>query len=154
MDYVVEKATELGVGRIIPVVSERTIPRWKDAKKEALKERWRKIAVEASKQCGRSDIPVIDDIVEFADCIAKIGTCPLRLIAALSDEAIPLKDTLRDFKGDGIAVAIGPEGDFTPEEIEVAKSGGFKLISLGPRVLKSDTAGLSVLAAINYEYSD
>jgi 16S rRNA (uracil1498-N3)-methyltransferase len=166
MDYIAQKATELGVSRIIPVITGRTIPEWKDAKKSAIVERWRKIAREAAKQCGRSDLPEVCQITEFKDVITG-PVYDLKLIAALSDEAIRLKDALRGTaqtaEGSSrrlnvgyfpatIAIAIGPEGDFTPAEVECASAEGFKTVSLGPRVLKSDTAGLAALSMINYEY--
>ncbi|MDP3730636.1 MAG: 16S rRNA (uracil(1498)-N(3))-methyltransferase [Candidatus Omnitrophota bacterium] len=150
MDYIVEKATELGVRRIIPVTTERTIPEWNDAKKAGIADRWRKIAREAAKQCGRSDIPEVEPITEFKEAIVA-GVCDLKLIAALSDKAVKLKEALKNSIGKRIAVAIGPEGDFTPEETESALKASFKIVSLGPRVLKSDTAGLAALSMINYE---
>ncbi len=153
MDYIAEKATELGVFSIVPVATKRTIPDWDEAKRNANVERWRKIAQEASKQCGRSDIPEIDGIVDFTESVRGANKYDLALIAALSDEAVPIKDILRDFKGGRVAIAIGPEGDFTPDEIKLARESGFKLVSLGPRVLKSDTAGLAMLAILNYEFT-
>ena len=179
MDYIAEKATELGVFRIMPVTTERTIPEWNDAKKAIIVERWRKIAREAAKQCGRSDIPEIGAIISFEelichcegakrpkqslkkrDCFAPSGLAmtdwgyDLKLIAAISDKAIKLKDVLKNSSGTKIAIAIGPEGDFTPEETEGARSAGFRIVSLGPRILKSDTAALAALSIINYEYAN
>ena len=164
MDYIAEKATELGVSRIIPVTTERTIPEWNDAKKASIVERWRKLAREAAKQCGRTDIPQIRPITDLkraitgAVCSGENGdnTAPvydLKLMAALADGAITLKCALNSSRGGNIIIAIGPEGDFTPEEISEAKENGFKIVSLGLRVLKSDTAGLAVLSMINYEYA-
>lgn len=154
MDYIVEKATELGVYSVIPVMTKRTIVRWDREKKVASVGRWRRIAKETSKQCARSDIPRIEDIVDYDEALQLARSCDLGLIAALDDSAVRLKDALKSFTGGAIAVLIGPEGDFTPQEIEKAKSGNFKLVSLGPRVLKSDTAGLFVLSALNYELSE
>lgn len=155
MDYIVEKATELGVGTIIPVTTKRTIVEWDERKCRTAEMRWRKIALEAAKQCGRVDVPKIDPVRRYSELIKAMPSCELALIAALDDSAIPLKDAIAGFKSrDGkIAVAIGPEGDFTPDEIAAAKEAGFRLISLGRRVLKSDTAGLAVLAVLNYEFS-
>lgn len=153
MDYITEKATELGVSRIIPVTTRRTIPEWNDAKKVSIVDRWSKIAKEAAKQCGRSDIPEIMPIVDFDMAItptSQVGE--LKLIAALSDKAVNLKDAMSGHKPKRIIIAIGPEGDFTPQEAEDARSAGFRIVSLGPRVLKSDTAGLAVLSMINYEH--
>jgi 16S rRNA (uracil1498-N3)-methyltransferase len=177
MDYIAEKATELGVSRIIPVTTERTIPEWDDTKKASIVERWRKISREAAKQCGRTDIPDISPIVSFEELIRsceepkaakkskKESTSPLKspamtvrdddlkLIAVLNDKAIRLKDALKNGRGKKIEIAIGPEGDFTQKETESATGAGFKMVSLGPRVLKSDTAGVAALSMINYEYS-
>jgi 16S rRNA (uracil1498-N3)-methyltransferase len=153
MDYIVEKATELGVGSIIPVFTARSIPDWDASKKARQEARWRKIGREAAKQCARSDIPDVKYITEFNDIIRDMSDYDLALIAALSDGSIMLKECLAGFKGGKVAVAIGPEGDFTPREIEDAKASGFKPVSLGKRVLKSDTAGLAVLAVLNYEFS-
>jgi 16S rRNA (uracil1498-N3)-methyltransferase len=154
MDYIVEKSTELGVSKIIPLVTGRTIPDWDEPKRIASVERWRKIAMEASKQCGRADIPEIDRIKNFPDIAAEAERYDLALIAALEEKAIRLKDALKGFAGGKALIAIGPEGDFTPDEIAEAKRSGFKLVSLGSRVLKSDTAGLFVLAILNYELTD
>ena len=159
MDYISEKATELGVSNIIPVTTARTIPCWNETKKSDVVKRWQRISLEAAKQCGRTDIPKISPIVSFSDYISQYNTLQpdtgpnLKLIAALSDNALKFKDAL---KGEGIkkvAIAIGPEGDFTPEEIDDAVRAGFKVVNLGPRVLKSDTAGLAALSIINYEYA-
>ncbi|MBI5143856.1 MAG: RNA methyltransferase, partial [Candidatus Omnitrophica bacterium] len=77
----------------------------------------------------------------------------LAIMAVLNDEAIRLRDALSGFKGGKIAIAVGPEGDFTTDEVKRAKEANFKLVNLGPRVLKSDTAGLALLAILNYEFS-
>jgi len=154
MDYIVEKATELGAARIIPIITERTIPEWSDSKKAVTVERWKKISLEAAKQCGRADIPAIGAISGVEDAIKSVDGYGLKLIAALSDKAVKLKAALKGTRTDKVAVAIGPEGDFTAQEIACCEKSGFKVVGLGPRVLKSDTAGLAALAAINYEYQD
>lgn len=153
IEYFIEKATELGVNGIIPVTTARTIPDWSDEKKASHVERWRKLAREASKQCGRLDVPGISKIAEFQDLLAGMTKEGLRLIAALDDKAIPLKTALLNFNGGPIIIAIGPEGDFTPEEVKIAVDSGFLTVNLGPRVLKSDTAGLFVLSVIGNEYA-
>ena len=153
MDYVVEKATELGASAVIPVFTQRTIPDWDDEKKVSCAERWRKIALEASKQSSRTEIPKVSSIKDFSGSIRDAADCDLALIATLADGAVGLRNAIAGFKGHTIAVAIGPEGDFTPEEVKEAMAAGFKPVSLGPRVLKSDTAGLAVLAILDYELS-
>lgn len=153
MDYIVEKATELGVASIIPVITARTIIKWDNDKKDASVERWRKIVLEASKQCGRTNIPEVSRVRSFGDLMNTKSDYGLSLIAALSDDAVPIKEVLAGSGGGAIAVLIGPEGDFTPGEVEKARACGFKAVNLGMRVLKSDTAGLAVLSILNYEFS-
>jgi len=153
IEYFIEKATELGVSVIIPVTTGRTIPDWSEEKKASHVERWRKLAREASKQCGRLDVPEISKISEFRNILAGVGKDGLKLIAALDDRAIPIKTALMGSSGAPVIIAIGPEGDFTPEEVNAAVDHGFRIVSLGPRVLKSDTAGLFVLSVIGNEYA-
>ncbi len=154
MDYIVEKSTELGVHSIQPVVTARTVIKWDERKRSANVDRWRRIAIEASKQCGRADVPIIDIVRKFDDVIKDKTDYDLSLIATLSNDSIKLRDALKGFKGGKLAIAIGPEGDFTPEEINRAKEAKFELVDLGTRVLKSDTAGPAVLAILNYELSN
>lgn len=154
MDYIVEKATELGVNCVMPVTTARTIPDWSESKKAGIVTRWQKISQEAAKQCGRMVLPEIEPVKTLEEALSHINGYDLKLIAALSDNAIKLKDALKSCSGGKIAVAIGPEGDFTEEEIKQAEEKGFKIVNLGRRVLKSDTAGLAVLAMINYEYTN
>lgn len=153
MDYVIEKATELGVHGIIPLVSERTIVRFENDKAIDKLTRWKKIAIEAAKQCGRCDVPEIKDVQKFYNAIDNINNFDLALMGCLSEDTIAFKEAVSDFKTGKIIVFIGPEGDFTPDEILMAKDTSCKFISLGKRILKSDTAGLFVLSVLNYEFS-
>ena len=154
MDYIVEKATELGVHSIVPVITNRTVPAWDGSKMNAHVERWLKIAKEAAKQCGRADLPGVCEITSFHDAMRNASDYDFKLMAALSNEAVPLKSALDNFNGGRVGVAIGPEGDFTPAEVREAKEAGFRITSLGSRVLKSDTASLAVLAILNYEFTN
>lgn len=154
MDYIVEKATELGVADVIPVITARTIVDWDRAKRAAAAERWRKIAKEASKQCGRPDIPHIADIADFTDFLKDAAKYDLALMATLERGTVDIKDALKSSRPRKAAVAIGPEGDFTPVEVKDAQNIGFRLVSLGARVLKSDTAALAALAILNYEHAN
>lgn len=155
MDYVVEKATELGAYSIMPIVTARTIVRWSREKKALAVDRWKRIAREASKQCGRPDITDIQEIKDYGDVIKTLTEYDLVLIATLAGaDTIRMKDAIKDFKGGKIAVLIGPEGDFTPDEVARARKAFFKPVTLGSRVLKSDTAALAALAVLNYEFAD
>ncbi|MFC1549196.1 16S rRNA (uracil(1498)-N(3))-methyltransferase [Candidatus Omnitrophota bacterium] len=153
MDYIVEKATELGVSKIIPIISNRTIVRPDDKGCGKKVERWRKIAVEASKQCGRTDVPDIDEVTEYRNILEGADQYDLILFACLTDRTIPLKNSFKGFNTGKILVFIGPEGDFTPEEIKMADIENCKFVSLGKRVLRSDTAGLFLLSVLDYEFS-
>jgi len=154
MDYIVEKSTELGVTSILPVISERTVTRLDEAKSDERLKRWQRIAKEASKQCGRQDIPEIKPIKKYYNAVDNIDKYDLTLMACLSEETTSIKQAIRDFNTGKIIIFIGPEGDFTPDEIRMAKdNSSCKFISLGRRVLKSDTAGLYLLSILNYELS-
>lgn len=151
MDLIVEKATELGVGRIIPVTTERAVVR-PDIKKESLKvERWRKIALVAAKQCGRSTIPEVSGITGFEDSLKALNDPEIKIIPCLHENTRALKEVLRGLKIRSAAIFIGPEGDFTEKEIDAAKAAGVIPVSLGPEVLRSETAAICALSILNYE---
>ena len=151
MDYIIEKATELGVNKVIPLITDRTIVRPDEKGARKKHDRWVKIAVEAAKQCGRSVIPEVENIKKYKDVIGGMDDYSLAIMAHLEDETIPIKEVIKGFKKGKIIIFIGPEGDFTSDEILQAKANGCKFVSLGDRVLKSDTAGLYALSVISYE---
>ena len=154
MDYIIEKATELGVQNIIPITSERTIVKVAKERSDNKITRWERIAEAAAKQCGRTDVPEIKNIQKFYNAVDEINNFDLALMACLSEDTISFKEAISDFHTGKIIVFIGPEGDFTPDEIEMAKDNtNCKFISLGKRVLKSDTAGLYILSVLNHELS-
>lgn len=153
MDYIVEKSTELGVERMIPLVTDRTIVRPDGSDRGKKVSRWEKIATVAAKQCGRCDVPAIDAIMDLKELAKSFDQYDIVLMACLTDKTVPLKEAIAGFKTGKVLVLIGPEGDFTPEEIGLLRLNNCKLVSLGKRVLKSDTAGLFVLSALGYEFS-
>lgn len=152
MEYIVEKATELGADIIIPVMAARTIPQWNAPKQDAHLRRWQTIAKEAAKQCGRSDVPKIEGPIGLSAAFSIVRKSGIKLMAALTEDARPLKSVLKEFRQGDVALAIGPEGDFTSEEVALARGAGFSVVDLGPRVLKSDTAGLALLSMVDYEF--
>lgn len=154
LDGIVRHATELGVRRIVPFLASRSVPRWTAAKSSEKRKRWQKIAVEASRQCGRADIPEIGEIASFAGMIATAPGTALRLIPWEEETARGIREVLRDRRYDGVRdfrLVIGPEGGFTREEIEQAGQAGFLPVGLGRRVLRVETAALAVLAVLQYE---
>jgi len=152
MDYLIEKATELGVDKIVPIISQRVIFDIKRDEGDGKTKRWQKIANEASKQCGRADVPDVAQIKNFKEAINEIDDYGLSLLACLSEDTMALKEAISGFEKGKAIVFIGPEGDFTKEEIDLAKEKNCRLISLGKRVLKSDTAALYVLSVLNHEF--
>jgi 16S rRNA (uracil1498-N3)-methyltransferase len=153
MDFIVQKATELGVSEIIPLVTERTIVKVKDEEKRIT--RWQKIAKEAAMQSNRMDIPTVGSITSFHNFIMTLDPGPLTLkLFPWEEGTLPIKDVLRahaDVKK--IIVLIGPEGGFSTSEAETAKARGFHLVSLGPNILRTETAAVATLSMILYETS-
>ncbi len=154
MDGIIRHATELGARRIIPFRAARSIPRWPAAKGPEKRERWRKIAVEAARQCGRIDVPEIGEIASFAGMLGSARNGALRLIPWEEEASRGVREVLRDPRHDGMKgfhLVIGPEGGFSREEIDQAHRAGFLTVSLGRRVLRVETAALAVLAILQYE---
>jgi len=142
-DFIVQKATELGVAAIIPLISERTIVR---ADKTL---RWTEMAVEACKQCGNNWLPLIAPTQRLEDFLCAPSHFDLMLVAALQPDARPAKTVIRSARS--VCVLIGPEGDFTPTEYAAIRAAGFRPITLGPLVLRADTAALYTLSVVHHE---
>ncbi|MCA9810947.1 MAG: 16S rRNA (uracil(1498)-N(3))-methyltransferase [Candidatus Dadabacteria bacterium] len=150
MDYIVEKATELGATRIVPVVTERS-----QVRKTGKHQRWERIALEASKQCGRTKPTVIEDTLEFKEALLLKDKSDLAIIlhteSSLSIKEF-IRNTLQDAKN--IIVLIGPEGGFSQNEVLLAIEMGFTSLGLGPRILRTETASLAVLSIIQFQHGD
>lgn len=154
LDGIVRHATELGVSRIIPFFAERSVPRWPEAKSRLKRERWQKIALEGARQSGRTDIPEIGPVVPFDEMLRSGRPGSLGLILWEGETELGIREVFRDPRHDGVGafhLAIGPEGGFGHEEIERAQRAGFLSVSLGRRVLRVETAALTVLALVQYE---
>jgi 16S rRNA (uracil1498-N3)-methyltransferase len=149
MDLIVEKATELGVTAIIPLLSERTIVQLDENARKL--ERWRDIALESCKQCGNNWLPVIEPPRKVPAFLADTGPFDLKLIASLQPGAQPLQAILGETRPQSVLVLIGPEGDFTPAEISSAKNAGCWPLSLGPLVLRAETAAIYALSILHHE---
>jgi 16S rRNA (uracil1498-N3)-methyltransferase len=154
MEAIIRHATELGAGRIIPFFAKRSIPRWPPVKSPQKRERWQRIAVEASRQCGRPDIPEIGEIVSFTEMLRSGEKGDLNLICWEEESARGIREVIRDPKHEGIKkflVIVGPEGGFDKDEIAQALPAGILSVSLGKRVLRVDTAAAAVLSILQYE---
>lgn len=158
MDLVIQKAVELGVTRIIPLATDRTVVRLRDRDDAQKKqERWQTIALEACKQCGQNWIPVVEPPCALQESLKKTDSHDLRLIASLEKDSLPMKTIFSSLKKNSSPAAssatifIGPEGDFTPTEYQLARNAGCKPVSLGPIVLRTETAAFYSLSILSYE---
>lgn len=155
MDLIIQKATELGVVEIVPLITKRTVVKVEGEKKELKKlERWKRIAKEASKQCKRGIIPVVSKIITFNEMIDRLKDEEFILVPYENEMKIGLKDILRTYKKGKINIIIGPEGGFEEEEIEKLKEINAHIISLGPRILRTETAGFTTISVVMYELGD
>lgn len=154
MDFIVQKATELGAHAIAPILSERTVVRLGDEEAEARREKWRHVTIEAAKQCGRAWLPEVLPPRSLRDVIEPPHTYDLLLLASLQPDSASFDARLSQYREihgrlpTDVLVLIGPEGDFTPAEMSHARSVGFRPVSLGPIVLRSETAALYALSVL------
>jgi len=148
MDDIIDKLTQLGVDRIIPLLTERVIVKL-DKRKEILrKERWEKIALSSAKQSQRNIMPVVEPVKDIREVLSASEEYDLKLIPTLFGERKSLREVLNKSSARNILFLIGPEGDFSEEEIELAKKAGFLAVSLGDSVLRVETAALCVASFI------
>jgi len=154
MDYLIQKATELGVKEIIPFFSSRSVPQLEKSKSLRRHHRWEKIAIEASKQCGRGVIPKIEVLQDYSEMLQNIPPNFLRLIL-WEKEGTRVKEALAG-SGEKIKIffIVGPEGGLSQEEVNLSREKGFIPITLGKRILRSETASLSLLSILQYEWGD
>lgn len=152
MDFIVQKAVELGVSRIAPLLSDRTVVQLDDAEAARKRDRWREVALEACKQCGQNRLPEID-LPRTPRAFLESGErFDLQLIASLQPDARPIKETLAAHPHPAsLCVLIGPEGDFTPAELGLARGHGFYPITLGPIILRTETAAIYCLSVLSHE---
>ncbi|TYQ12912.1 UNVERIFIED_CONTAM: 16S rRNA (uracil1498-N3)-methyltransferase [Acetivibrio alkalicellulosi] len=156
MDLIIQKGVELGVKKIVPVITERTVVKISGAKDSIKKcERWNRISMEASKQCNRGFIPKVDGPIFFSDALKMLNGGNLNILPYEKEKDNRLKYILNDsIKAKDIYVFIGPEGGFSQEEVEIAVKSGVNTVSLGPRILRTETAGIAVLSILMYELGD
>lgn len=150
MDWVVEKGTEIGLVRIIPMVSERTqIPAEATAGLNRRHLRWTRLAISAMKQCGRTAFPEISRVTRFSDLLRETGSYDLCVLAWEGEKRRGFRELFRERRAElrSLLGIVGPEGGFTPEEVEQAEAVGAIPVSLGIRRLRSETAGI-VLSAL------
>lgn len=158
-DTILQKATELGAWGIIPLLSERVVTQLEGESASAKGAKWRQIAIEAIKQCGQRWLPKVEEPQHLPEALKRAGEMAfdLTLVGSLQGHARHPREYFLEFEKQrqrrpaSVALWIGPEGDFAPAELDAIRHSGALPISLGPLVLRSETAALYALSVINYE---
>ena len=155
MDYIIEKCTELGISTIVPVSCERSVVEIKNAQAEDKKlSRWRKIAAESVKQCGRGVIPEVTNVMSIKEAISYAEHLELSLAAYENEHQISLRELLTGKQPKSIGVFIGPEGGFSDSEIATFQKSHIPTVTLGRRILRTETAGHTVLTAAMFTFGE
>jgi 16S rRNA (uracil1498-N3)-methyltransferase len=151
MDWIIQKATELGASRIVPVFTKRSVVRLDQKQADRKLEHWRAITIAACEQCGRNRIPELAAPVDFFDVLPADSSGSTRLLLSPTGD---LRSDDLDNVGAGITVLIGPEGGLEDAEHDAAVAAGFKAVRLGPRVLRTETAAIAALTIIQRYFGD
>jgi 16S rRNA (uracil1498-N3)-methyltransferase len=149
MDWVIQKSTELGIAEISPLLSERTEVKLSGDRADKKIHHWQQIVISACEQCGRNTVPLIHPLAKLADWSQRVEAH--RKLVLHHREARSLSSIRRP---DSLALLIGPEGGLSRPEIDSALQAGFAALSLGPRVLRTETAPLAALAVIQHQWGD
>jgi len=154
METIIQKCTELGISEVIPLNCNRSIVKIHQEKVASKVSRWQRVALEASRQCRRSVVPKVSEPKGLNEVLNSLSEGALSLLFWEKENKCSLKDCLRASKPENIFLFIGPEGGFTADEVEMAKEFGVIPVSLGPRIVRTETAGPAVTAIIQYELGD
>jgi 16S rRNA (uracil1498-N3)-methyltransferase len=159
IESIIQKATELGASRIVPLITERTIARFEPRQQTAKAAKWQQVAIEAIKQCGSAWLPQVEPATTLEHFVSRFDSAELSLVGSLRKNARHPRIYFQEFRRkhdrhpESISVAIGPEGDFTERELGALESAGYLPITLGPLVLRTETAATYCLSVLNYELS-
>jgi 16S rRNA (uracil1498-N3)-methyltransferase len=155
MDLIIQKGAELGVSRVLPLICSRSVVRLAGDRLPRKQERWQRIALEAAKQCRRPDVP---EVAEPAELDGVLGSLPANCTALIpweEENKVSLKDLLSEVRAvEEIYVFIGPEGGFTAGEVAAAQAAGVRPVTLGPRILRTETAGIAVITMVLCRWGD
>jgi 16S rRNA (uracil1498-N3)-methyltransferase len=154
MDYIVQKAVELGVYEFIPAVTVHSVVKYDVHKKLEKVKRWQKIASEAAKQCQRTTMPVVQAIKSLPEIIAGLDSDALIIMLYEGEAPQGLKQTLREEAADKYVLLVGPEGGFSPEEVSLCEARGAHIVTMGRRILRTETAAVTAAALVMYECGD
>lgn len=150
-DWVIQKAAELGAAVVVPVQMEHCVVKLNETRQKARQQRWQRLALEAAKQCGRDDILQVAAVTDFTSLIETYGSN--RFVIPYEKETAPLTDVCKEVRSGDVVISIGPEGGFADSEITYAKEHlpWCRTVTLGPRILRAETASLAALSIIMYE---
>ena len=151
MDWTVEKAVELGAATIAPLGMARSVVRLSGDRAQSRRAHWQSLAIAASEQCGRNRIATVEPVQPLAEWLQALPEATLRLV--LAPGGGPMATVRRPPVGRRVIILVGPEGGFTPEELRAIDDAGFRATSLGPRVLRTETAGAAALAMLTALWS-
>lgn len=156
MDLVVQKAVELGAAEIVPFTSRYTVVQLAAKQAENKLRRWERIAIEAAKQCGRTRLPLVAPVHTFAEVVERVraGTGPEHLVLVAYEAERERGISQIQAQPRAVSVVVGPEGGFTPEETAQLQQAGAEICTLGPRILRTETAGLVLLSILGYRWGD
>ncbi len=156
MDLIIQKATELGVARVVPLLTTNTVVKLDDQEMAKKQEKWQRIAIEACKQCGQNWLPEVA-APQTVESFIHEAKDDFKIIAAIDYQSVPLKEIMANWDAGNPnrptsgTILIGPEGDFTANEVETAANAGFRRMSLGPIILRSETAAIYAVSVLAYE---
>lgn len=154
MELIVQKSTELGIREIVPVEMDRCVVKLKDKDRVKKQERWQKIAYEAAKQSKRARIPQVALPIKLKPLESALKSHDLVIFLYENEKDCSIQKTLEACKGQNIALVVGPEGGFSESEVEVLADYGCISTTLGPRILRTETAGLACIAIVQYALGD
>lgn len=154
MDYIVQKTVELGVHKIIPMAAEHSVVKYDAAKKIERVKRWQKIASEAAKQCRRTTMPVVANIQSLSEIVEGVDEGTVLIMLYEGQVQKGLKETLQALKSSKYVLLVGPEGGFSKAEADLCTARKAQVVTMGPRILRTETAAVAAVAALMYECGD
>jgi 16S rRNA (uracil1498-N3)-methyltransferase len=154
MEIILQKLTEVGVDEIVLVQTKRSVVKVDDKKEDKKFERWERIIYEAAKQSKRGKIPKLRGILTFNETVSDMKNNDLNICPYENEKTISIKSAIKNENIDSVGIFIGPEGGFDEEEIKALQNEDVKVVSLGPRILRTETASVVASSIVLYELSD
>ncbi|MFZ5595945.1 MAG: 16S rRNA (uracil(1498)-N(3))-methyltransferase [Bacillota bacterium] len=154
MDLIIQKCTELGVAEIMPMICSRSVVRLEEGKAAGRQARWQRVALEAAKQCRRPRVPLVHSPRDISRVLEEMPPGAAGLMPWEEERNCPIGELLKGESPGHVYIFIGPEGGFEPAEVEQARSRGVATVSLGPRILRTETAGLICLGLVMHRWGD